>query len=148
LCCTKVHNCLQAAVDVLPTDIEVLMVKIYKYLHIYIVPVTQLKSFCDFVNVDYKKLLQYGNTRFLSLIPATKRIHEMFQGLKSYFCSQKQCPTVTKKFLKIHVGEMCSHSLVKEKDNDKVVSEDFQNIVELDSLKLYDCLQKGFREEH
>ena len=31
-----VHNCLQTAVDVLPIDVEVLAVKIYKYFHIYI----------------------------------------------------------------------------------------------------------------
>ena len=101
-----VHNCLQTAVDVLPIDVEVLAVKIYKYFHIYTVRVTELKSFCDFVDIEYNKLLQHGNTRFLSLLPALERILEIFQGLKSYFCSQEQCPTVIKKFFENECGEM------------------------------------------
>ena len=30
-----VHNCLQTAVDVLPIEVEALVVKIYKYFYIY-----------------------------------------------------------------------------------------------------------------
>ena len=101
-----VHNCLQTAVDVLPIDVEVLAVKIYKYFHIYTVHVMELKSFCDFVDIEYNKLLQHGNTRFLSLLPALERILNMFQGLKSYFCSQEQCPTVIKKFFENECREM------------------------------------------
>lgn len=44
-----VHNCMQTAVDVLPIEIEALIVKIYKYFHIYTVRVTLL-SFKSFVN--------------------------------------------------------------------------------------------------
>ena len=39
-----VHTCLQTAVDVLPIEVEALVVKIYKYFYIYTVRVTELKS--------------------------------------------------------------------------------------------------------
>ena len=40
-----VHNCLQHAVDTLPVCVDSLVVKIYKYFHIYTVRVTELKIF-------------------------------------------------------------------------------------------------------
>jgi len=91
-----VHNCFQHAVDTLPVCVESL-VKIYKFFHIYTVRVTKLKIFCEFVEIEYQRILQHGNTRFLSLLPALQRILEMFEGLKSYFNSQEGCPTLIKK---------------------------------------------------
>jgi hydroxylamine reductase (hybrid-cluster protein) len=41
------------------------------------------------------------NTRFHTLVSATERILEMFEGLKSYICLQQRCRTVTEKFLRI-----------------------------------------------
>jgi hypothetical protein len=73
----KVHNCLQTAIDVMPIDIGVLVVKICKYLHIQTGHVTHLNLFCDFVNIAYKtlkKLLQHGNNRFIYLLPITENI--------------------------------------------------------------------------
>ena len=92
-----VHNCLQHAVDTLPVCVESLVVKIYKFFHIYTVRVTELKNFYEFVEIEYQRILQHGNTRFLSLLPALQRILEMFEGLKSYFNSQERCPTLIKK---------------------------------------------------
>ena len=48
-----VHNCLQHAVDTLPVCVESLVVKIYKFFHIYTVRVSELKEFCDFADVEY-----------------------------------------------------------------------------------------------
>ena len=81
-----VYNCIQTAVDVLPIEVESLVVKIYKYFHIYTVRVIQLKKICGFLEIDYKKVPQHGNTRFLSLLPAIERILQIYEGLKSYFC--------------------------------------------------------------
>ena len=92
-----VHNCLQHAVDTLPVCVQSLVVKIYKFFHIYSVRVTELKNFCKFVEIKYQRILQHGNTRFLSLLPALQRILEMFEGLKSYFNFQEGCPTLIKK---------------------------------------------------
>jgi hypothetical protein len=94
-----VHNCLQTVVDVLPIEEKALVVKIYKYFHIYTVRVTQLKEFCEFVDLEYKKVLLHGNTRFLSLLPAIERVFQIYERLKSYFCSQEHCPVMIKKKL-------------------------------------------------
>lgn len=92
-----IHNCLQCAVDCLPIDIEYFAVKIYKHFHIHTVRVEELKGFCDFAGDNYAKLLQHGNTRFLSLGPSIERILSMFDGLRSYFLSQEKCPVMLRK---------------------------------------------------
>lgn len=100
------HNTIQHDVDVLPIEIEALVVKIYKYFHIYTVRVSQLKEFCDFAEIEYKKLLQHGNTRFLSLLPAIERILQMYEGLKAYFSSMEMCPILIKNFFEDERSEM------------------------------------------
>jgi hypothetical protein len=50
-----VNNSVQTACDSLPLDIEVIVINIYKYFHIYAVRVMKLKEFCEFVETDYKK---------------------------------------------------------------------------------------------
>ena len=101
-----VHNCVQTAVDVLPIEVESLVVKIYKYFYIYTVRDAQLKEFCEFVEIDYKKVLQHGNTPFLSLLPAIERILQIYEGLKSYLCSQEHCPLLLKRFFNSKLGEI------------------------------------------
>ena len=82
-----IHNCLQCAVDCLPIDIECFAVKVYKCFYIYSVRVEELKSFCEFAGNNYNKVLQHGNTRFLSLGPSIERRSSMFDGLRAYFLS-------------------------------------------------------------
>jgi hypothetical protein len=101
-----VHNSFQTAVDVLPIDVEIIVVKIYKYFHIYTVRVTRLKEFCEFAEVEYSKVLKHSNTRFLSLLPAIERLLKIFEGLKSYFNSQELCPAIIKSFFKDDLGEL------------------------------------------
>jgi hypothetical protein len=79
-----VHNSVQTACDSLPLDIEVIVIKMYKYIHIYAVRVMKLKEFCELVETDYKKVLSHSSTRFLSLLTAIERILSIFDGLKSY----------------------------------------------------------------
>jgi hypothetical protein len=65
-----VHNSVQTACDSLSLDIEVIVIKMYKYFHIYTVRVTKFKQFCEFVETDYKKVLFHSSTWFLTLLPA------------------------------------------------------------------------------
>jgi hypothetical protein len=67
---------------------------IYIYIYIYIVRVQNLKNFCDFAGNNYAKLLEHGNTRFLSLGPSIDRILSMFDGIRLYFLSQEKCPVM------------------------------------------------------
>lgn len=101
-----VHNCVQSGIDGLPFDIEALVVKIYKYFHIYTVRVTKLKEFCEFAEIQYKKLVQHGNTRFLSMMPALERILHLFEGLKAFFSAQDMCPLLIKTLFTGEKGEL------------------------------------------
>jgi hypothetical protein len=49
-----VHNCLQTVIDVLSIGIDALVVKIYKYVHIYTMHMTWLKEYGEFVDLEYK----------------------------------------------------------------------------------------------
>lgn len=99
------NNCIQNSTDILPFDIEVIVIKIYKYFYIYTVRVSTLKTFCDSVDVEYKKMLSFSKTRFLSLMPAVERILQMFEPLKEYFGSI-ECPTILKDFFENPIGEV------------------------------------------
>lgn len=101
-----VHNCVQSGVDGLPIDIEALVVKIYKHFYIYTVRVTKLQEFCEFAEVQYRKLVQHGNTRFLSMMPALERILHLFEGLKAYFSAQDMCPLLIKTLFTGQKGEL------------------------------------------
>jgi len=57
------HNAMQTSTDILLTDIECLVHKIFQYLHIYTVLVKTLKEFCDFTNTQYKIVLGKVKTR-------------------------------------------------------------------------------------
>lgn len=100
------NNCVQNATDSLPIDVEVIVVKIFKHFYIYTVRVAQLKSFCEEVDVEYKKMLSFSKTRFLSLMPAVERILRMYKPLQSYFLSLENCPTILKQFFENPVGEI------------------------------------------
>ena len=98
-CCAHIiHNSIQYASDCLPVDVDSIVCKIFGFFHIYTVRVENLKEFCDDVDVQYKDLLSHSKTRWLSLFPAIERIISMFDGLKSYFLSQSNCPCILKNF--------------------------------------------------
>lgn len=96
-----VNNAIQTAVDSLPVCVESIVQKIYSYFHIYSVREASLVEFCDFVDVEFSKVLGYSRTRWLSMLPAIERVLKLYPALKSYFESQDRCPTVIKQFLTI-----------------------------------------------
>jgi len=100
------HNTVQTACDALSIDVEVIVVKVYKFFFQYTVRVTVLKEFCEFANIEYKRVLSHGNTRFLSLLPAIERILLLFDALKSYFMAIENCPAVLLAFFKDPVSEL------------------------------------------
>jgi hypothetical protein len=88
------HNAMQTAADLLPIDVESIVVKIYSHFYIYTVRVESLKQFCEESDVQYKQLLGYSKTRWLALMPAVERILKMFAPMRSYFLSLEKCPKV------------------------------------------------------
>lgn len=59
-----IHNDIQTDADLLPVDVENIVVKIYTYFLIYIVRVKMLKEFCETAEVEYQKILGYSKTHF------------------------------------------------------------------------------------
>ena len=49
-----------------------------------------LREFCHFCDQEYRKILKYGATRWLSKELCIQRVLQQFPSLKSYFASQKQ----------------------------------------------------------
>ncbi|KAL4091311.1 hypothetical protein QTP88_026014 [Uroleucon formosanum] len=101
-----IHNAIQTAADCLPIDIECIIVKIYSFFYIYTVRVEELKDFCMFVEIEYKAILGYSKTRWLSLMPSVERILKLFPALKSYFLSLDKVPLILKTFFNDPCAEL------------------------------------------
>lgn len=101
-----INNCINNAADSLPIDAEVIIVKLFKFFHIYTVRVEELKDLCEFIDIEYRNLLSYSNTRWLRLLPALERVLQMFEPLKQYFAKQPDPPVVLKSFFDNPDGEL------------------------------------------
>ena len=94
-----IHNAVQTAADLMPVEVENIVIKIYSYFYTYTVPVEMLKEFCETAQVEYQKILGYSKTRWLALLPAVERILKLYDPLmKSYFLSQDKCPRILHEF--------------------------------------------------
>ena len=100
------NNCIHHGVERINIDIENNTNKIYQYFSIYSVRTEQLKEYCEFANREYKILLSYSKTRWLSLFPEISKLLEMFSHLKSYFLSQEHPPIVIKWFFENEMSEL------------------------------------------
>ena len=109
------NNCIHHGVNQLSIDIESVIYKIYQHFSIYTVRTEALKEYCDFVDINYKKLLSHSKTRWLSLYPGLTRLLQMYPALKSYFLSIEKPPVALKKFFENEATELYLwhlHSLV------------------------------------
>lgn len=132
-----VNNCINNAADSLPIDAEVVIVKLFKFFHIYTVRVAELKDLCEFIDVEYRNLLSYSNTRWLRLLPALERVIQMMLPLKQYFSSQSNTPVVLKSFFDDPNGELwlwflhnvagVLHETVKKMEGDKISATEAAN---------------------
>jgi hypothetical protein len=68
-----IHNYAHSSINTIPLIVG-LVVKIFGYFHTFTVTAKELKEFCDFVGQRYKDILGYSNVRWLSLLPAVRRI--------------------------------------------------------------------------
>ncbi|CAH1163556.1 unnamed protein product [Phaedon cochleariae] len=99
------NNCVQSGTDTLRIDIDSLVLKIYNHFSIYTIRTESLKHFCEFVEIDYKKLLYHSKTRWLSLFPCLNRILEIYPALESYFLSENNPPVTIKSFFEDKLNE-------------------------------------------
>jgi hypothetical protein len=93
-----IHNCAHSSINTIPLDTEGLAVKIFGYFQIFTVRAERLKEFCDFVGQEYKDIVGYSNVRWLSLLPAVRRICELYPALQSFFMTEEKCPVILKKW--------------------------------------------------
>lgn len=100
------NNCIHHGVNQLSIDIESVIYKVYQHFSIYTVRTEALKEYCDFVDINYKKLLSHSATRWLSLYPGLTRLLQMYPALKSYFLSIEKPPVALKKFFENEVTEL------------------------------------------
>ena len=49
-----------------------------------------LADFCDFMQQEYRSIIKYISTRWLSLEAAVTRILKQYESLKSYFLSENE----------------------------------------------------------
>lgn len=106
--CTTQYYSVQHGTEVLKIDVEVLVMKLFNFFSVYTVRTEALKTICDYIEVNYEKLLSHSKTRWLSLFPAVERILKMYEPLKTYFLTTPQVPTVLVIFFE---NELCESYL-------------------------------------
>ncbi|RXN16033.1 zinc finger protein 862-like [Labeo rohita] len=89
-----VHNSAKHAGDQLNIDIENVVNKTFSHFSSSAKRIEELKSIHTFVEIEYQSLLRHVPTRWLSLWPAVKRLHDSWAPIKTYFLSlgEDQCP--------------------------------------------------------
>ncbi|XP_070515361.1 protein FAM200A-like [Cardiocondyla obscurior] len=93
-----IHNAMHRGCDLLPVDVESIILKIYNYFSVYTVRTESLKEFCTAADTEYKQLLFHSKTRWLSLFPAIERFLKLYEPIKTYFESLDEPPVLIKKF--------------------------------------------------
>ncbi|XP_035985951.1 uncharacterized protein LOC118559371 [Fundulus heteroclitus] len=89
-----VHNSAKHAGDRLHIDIENVVNKTFSHFSSSAKRIEELKSIHTFVETEYQSLLRHVPTRWLSLWPAVKRLHDSWAPIKTYFLSlgEDECP--------------------------------------------------------
>ena len=91
--CHIVHNIAGHAAKAFADDSDFIvsefLVDIYYYFEKSTKRQATLKNFCDFRDQDYRKMLKYGATRWLSKETCIERVLQQYRSLKIYFARQK-----------------------------------------------------------
>ncbi|XP_056468115.1 uncharacterized protein LOC130406514 [Gadus chalcogrammus] len=89
-----VHNSAKHAGDRLNINIENVVNKTFSHFSSSAKRTEELKSIRTFVEIEYQSLLRNVPTRWLSLCPAVKRLHDSWAPIKTYFLSlgEDGCP--------------------------------------------------------
>lgn len=87
-----VQNCAKNAGDRL--NIDSVVNKIFSHFSVFAHRIEALKSVFAFVEEEYHAVRRHVPTRWLSLWPAVKRLHDSWAAIESYFLSlgENQCP--------------------------------------------------------
>ena len=98
----RVRNTVKHALDNLSIHVENVVLKIYSFFSSSAKLRESLKEFCEFCEIEFRELLRYITTRWLSLNPVVSRILQSWTTLKSYFISLgEECPKQIRAALKL-----------------------------------------------
>ena len=90
--CHMIHNTAGHAEKVFAQTtgfvVSDVLVDVYYYFEKSTKRQASLKDFCSFCDQDYRKVLKYGATRWLSKEACIQRVLQQYASLKSYFASQ------------------------------------------------------------
>ena len=100
------NNCLHHGVNQMSLNLESIIYKTYQHFSIYTVRTEQLKDYCVFVEIEYKKLLSHSVTRWLSLYPSLSRMIHMYPAIQSYFLSIDKPPVLLKHFFENSLSKL------------------------------------------
>lgn len=139
------HNAMSSAANkIIPIDIENIVYKIYQHFSIYTLRTEKLREFCNFIGVQYKKLLYHSKTRWLSLAPCTERILFLFDAIKSYFLSEDNVPLVLYNFFSNNTVEFWLLFMQPQMElfNAAIAKTERSDITAMEVAKTYYNLQK------
>ncbi|CAF4315940.1 unnamed protein product, partial [Adineta steineri] len=94
------HNGVKHAHDDLLIDIDQVLCKIYSFFSNSAKRVQELKLYYDFVQSEYRVLLEHITIRWLSLLPSIQRLIESYVPIKNYFLDQQITTTTAKRTAK------------------------------------------------
>ena len=100
------NNCLHHGVNQMSLDLESIIYKTYQHFSIYTVHTEQLKDYCVFVEIEFKKLLSHTMIRWLLLYPSLSRMIHMYPAIQSYFLSIDKPPVLLKHFFENSLSEL------------------------------------------
>jgi hypothetical protein len=81
-----IHNGAHSSINTIPLYIESFVVNIFGYFSIFTVRVKRLKNFVTLLGNSTKV---YSNVRWLSVLPAVRRICELYPALQSFLYLKK-----------------------------------------------------------
>jgi hypothetical protein len=79
-----IHKTIKIPTDVLPVDIEGIILKIYSYFYLHTTDL-KIRKNSECTNQEYKKISGYSKARWLALHPTVEQLLNMFLPLNWFF---------------------------------------------------------------
>lgn len=86
------NNAVHHGCDILPIEVELIIVKIYNHFSTYTVRTEKLRQFCTDAEMEFTQLQSHSKTRWLSLFPAIEKLLKYYEPLRAYFLSLEKPP--------------------------------------------------------